>query len=113
MKSAGRVLQDHGLRVIIVDDERWLAIANMHRGLSKIFENTQWSARPGAQGVWVQALRRLPHQVSKDALYFGSVSRATLLPLKLCLPDNIDDALDIRKKPVSNGHSEPPDWDRF
>lgn len=84
--TALRLIQEAGLKVIDDSGEKWLAVANMHRGLSRIFDGTQWAARPGAMGGWVQALRRLPHKVPKKALWFGVTCKGTLLPIHLCLP---------------------------
>lgn len=83
---ANKTLQEVGLKIVQVEGEPWLAVANVHRGLAKLFEGTQWGSRPGAQGVWVQSLRRLPHKVPAKALWFGCTSKATLLPLHICLP---------------------------
>ena len=82
---ANRTLMDYGLKVVFHDHKEWLAIANMHRGLAKIFEATQWAARPGATGVWVQAIRRLPHLVPEKAIWFGALSRVTMVPAGICL----------------------------
>jgi energy-coupling factor transporter ATP-binding protein EcfA2 len=56
----------------------WLAVANGHRGLDRIFWGTPWQG-----GVWPTELRRMPGaRASLDKLGFGGVqSRATLLPL--------------------------------
>jgi len=85
-ENANKILQEVGLKIVQVEGDPWLAVANVHRGLAKLFEGTQWGARPGAQGVWVQSLRRLPHRVPTKALWFGCTSKATLLPLSVCLP---------------------------
>lgn len=90
MRSAEKLLLDHGIKIVVKDGVQHVAIANMHRGLMKIYEKTQWAARAGAQGVWVQALRRLPHEPSAGVLWFGSASRATLLPIELCMPSSAD-----------------------
>jgi hypothetical protein len=89
-RSAEKLLVDYGLKIVCENGVDYLAVANMHRGLSKIFENTQWGARPGAQGVWVQSLRRLPHLRPEKALWFGAASKATLIELKLCLASSLD-----------------------
>ncbi|HWK44907.1 MAG TPA: hypothetical protein VNT30_09310 [Stellaceae bacterium] len=95
---ADRVLQEAGVKVCAEDGgkpiklDRYLAVASSHRGLSKIYAGTQWADAPGAQGVWVQSLRRLPHLVplgangKPKAIWIGSTVKATLLPLALCLP---------------------------
>lgn len=75
-----------GLKLVTHENKLWLAIANCHQGLSRIFEGSHWAGRPGTQGVWVQALRRLPHFVPKKALWFGVPSKATLIPLEICMP---------------------------
>lgn len=85
-ETALRLLLEAGLKVVDDAGQKWLAVANMHRGLSRIYDGTQWAARPGAIGTWVQALRRLPHKVPKKALWFGVTCKGTLLPIHLCLP---------------------------
>lgn len=63
----------------------WLAVANSHRGLDRIYDGSQWAGRPGAPGVWVQSLRRLPHLVPEKPVWIGSACRVTLLPLEQCI----------------------------
>ena len=90
---ANGMLGTYGLKVIVDrhspgDVKRWLAIANYHQGLAKLFEGTHWAGKSGAQGVWVQAFRRLPGaERSSGAVWFaGAVARATLVPLALAIP---------------------------
>ncbi|WP_448207278.1 hypothetical protein [Azospirillum sp. sgz302134] len=83
---AGKLLMEAGLKVLDFEGETWLAVANQHRGLSRIYDGTQWAGRPGATGTWVQALRRLQHKVPEKALWFGVTVKGTLLPIALCLP---------------------------
>jgi hypothetical protein len=85
-EKANRVLQEHGLKVMQFEAQQWVAVANFHRGLMRVFDGSQWAGKAGAQGVWVQALRRLPHKVPKDPQWVGALTRVTLLPLHLCLP---------------------------
>lgn len=86
IEYARELLQEHGLKIVDFEGETWVGVSNMHRGLTRIFDRTQWASRPGAMGVWVQSLRRLPHKVPKKAIWFGVSTKATLLPLHLCLP---------------------------
>lgn len=80
---ANKTLGLYGLKVVDEADQRWLAIANQHAGLSEIFQGTHWATRSGAMGVWVQSLRRLPgSRRATRALWFsGAVCKATLVPL--------------------------------
>lgn len=59
--NAERVLGNYGMRVMKREGDRQaLLVANDHQGVARIFQGTHWAAKSGAQGVWVQALRRLP-----------------------------------------------------
>jgi hypothetical protein len=70
----------------------WLAIANNHQGLARLFETptrSHWAGRSGTVGVWVQAARRVPG-ASWDTppLRFNGVSvRVTLVPMQCALPE--------------------------
>lgn len=81
--DANQVLVNFGLKRVRHEGEHWLAVANSHRGLAKLYEGTHWGSRSGAQGVWVQALRRLPHRVPPKPIWLGGPCRVTLLPLEL------------------------------
>lgn len=85
-RRANELIQELGIKVVPYEGQTYLAVANMHRGLTRIFADTQWGARPGAMGVWVQALRRLPHQVPKKAIWIGASVKTTLVPIDICLP---------------------------
>jgi len=100
--EANSVLQECGLKLVTENCRQYLAVANMHRGLTRIFENTQWAAQPGADGVWVQSLRRLEHIVPKKPYWFGVAARCTLLPVALCLPDG------TAPKPADDPQPNPP-----
>jgi hypothetical protein len=77
---AGLKLQPHG-------GQDYLAVANAHRGLARIFERTEWQSRSGLDGPWRQVLRRVPgHIVFDKTIWFGTASRATLVPLDVCVP---------------------------
>jgi hypothetical protein len=111
VRNAEKLLLDYGIKLVtdLGTGIQYLAIANIHRGLSKIFENTQWGARPGTQGVWVQSLRRLPHLRDNKTYWFGSQSKATLIELKLCLEASIEDAPPATPAPEPNDRPEPDD----
>jgi hypothetical protein len=85
--EAMRALGQYGLRLDA--RTRTLQIANSHSGLAGLFKDTRWAARSGSQGVWVQAVRRLPGaDRSSGPLWFaGAPSRATLVPLDAVLSD--------------------------
>lgn len=109
VNEANQVLQTFGLRIVgnaeIVKlygvrtlrdlpegiAPPYLAVANSHPSVAQIFAGTHWGSRSGAQGVWVQALRRLegatvPHKPlwlsGDDSNSIRSAShRVTLIPL--------------------------------
>lgn len=84
--EANNILGTYGLKVIEGGDTRkkYLAVANYHRGLDQIFQNSHWAGKSGTQGVWVQALRRLPgaDRGKKPVWFTGKASRCTLIPLE-------------------------------
>jgi hypothetical protein len=75
-KDAVHALGGCGLRVC--RDTLTLQVANMHAGLKVLYAGTRW-----ADGVWVQALRRLrgADRSSGPMWFAGAASRATLVPL--------------------------------
>jgi hypothetical protein len=61
--------------------------------------------------VWVQALRRVPgHVVPKQVVWFGGPSRATLLPLALCIED---EELRQAPPPLPFDPDDPPERGEF
>lgn len=81
-EDAQDVLARHGLRVESFDESLWLAIANNHEGLRRLFENTKWHSPAGATGGWVQLLKRIDGAVSHGAIRFmRRPSRCVLVPL--------------------------------
>ena len=89
-------LGQYGLRLWIdthAPHEEFLAVANAHQGLQAIFAGTHWSARSGAAGVWVQALRRVPGaRVGRPMRFNGVNMRCTLIPLQQLDPPDKDKA---------------------
>lgn len=92
-KSARRLLGAFGMAIVPARPPvpAYLAIANNHQGLAPIFAGTPWAAMPGAQPVWVQALRRLAAawagvECSTPKNFAGAISRAVLLPLAVACP---------------------------
>lgn len=107
--EAAAVLQTYGLRLVdnvacvklygcgSVKDlpagiaPPYLAVANSHPAVAQIYAGTHWAGKSGANGVWVQALRRLEGAVvpprplwlsGSDATEIRSAShRVTLIPL--------------------------------
>lgn len=81
-----RVLMNWGVKVVDKDGKLWLAVANRHTGLARLFEGTQWAGRPGADGVWRQSLERLAEREQGQVgvqIWFGVNARSTLLPIEL------------------------------
>lgn len=61
----------------------FLAVANEHQALARIFDNTTWQG-----SVWKQALQRNPGAISGVRTKFGHVNvRATLVPLYAVLDE--------------------------
>jgi hypothetical protein len=84
--DARRTLGMFGLAVWteLETNRRYLAVANQHRGLAPLFDNTHWQAYGGTIGVWVQTLRRLPGARKGPSIYMGGgSSRTTIIPLAL------------------------------
>lgn len=73
----------------------FVGIAHKHTGLSKLYAQTQWGSRPGADGVWRQSLDRLSDRHGGDkeckstSIWVGGSTRATILPLHICLPREV------------------------
>jgi hypothetical protein len=93
--GAQRTLAEVGIKVDYQGgpQPRWIIIGCQHQGLTRLFDGTRWAGRPGATAVYVQALKRLPHELPRDSkgrpkpIYVGgSTMRAILLPIDLCLP---------------------------
>ena len=74
--DANKVLQTFGLKVVSEMGVKRLAVANSHEGLSRLFVGSRW-----ADGVWVQALRRVSGAEPRDSLRFaGFKVRCTVIP---------------------------------
>ncbi|MEQ8345066.1 MAG: hypothetical protein RIB84_23830 [Sneathiellaceae bacterium] len=75
-ECAKKALRNHGLAVVEQGGGMWLAVANSHSGLARLFVGTPW------QDAWRTPLRRVHGAVSApDKISFGGVkARATLLP---------------------------------
>lgn len=93
MERATLILGQYGLKLWIDphnDHQEYLAVANAHQGLQTIFAGTHWSARSGAAGVWVQALRRIPGARVGAPMRFNGVNmRCTLVPLQQIDPPDV------------------------
>ena len=96
---AARLLLEIGLKVVWERNqggaiESWLAVANTHAGLAKVFQNSRWASRPGTGGGWVQALLRLPgarRPVGRDGkpktIWFGCACKGIIIPSDFWLPE--------------------------
>ena len=81
-----------GLKPIFKDNCWWLAIANNHQGLARVFETptrSHWAGRSGTVGVWVQAARNVPGATwdNRNLRFNGAQSRVTLVPMALVMPE--------------------------
>lgn len=96
-QAAARDLEAVGLKLVQSMGEElpkgwWLAIANSHQGLARLFETptrTHWAARSGTVGVWVQAARRVPGAIwaDKQLRFNGVRMRVTFVPIGFVLPE--------------------------
>lgn len=100
--EAARVLGMYGLKIVKHEDAQFLAVANSHVELNKIFEGT-----PFLGGVWSQALRRLDGAVvprgakgkPKNIWFPGGEAKATLLPIALLVDPNNERERRSRREP--------------
>lgn len=85
------MLSSYGLRVMVqpetqpsdTDWDGFLAVANAHANLNRLFGNTHWAARSGAAGVWRQTLARAPDaQAGRPVSFRGIKQRTVLVPLR-------------------------------
>lgn len=91
-RDARKVIGSYGMRIEVSNGEKFLAVANTHRGLQTIYEKTRWNTPSGMLGVWTQSLRRVRGaRVGGQALYFGgSTARYVLIPLSAVpMPDPV------------------------
>jgi hypothetical protein len=88
--DANRGLATYGLRVVMERGQWWLAVANQHRELGNIFQETKWRGRGGTSGGWRQALLRAPGAMPRAASlrFEGLQSRVVLVPIEVCLNDD-------------------------
>jgi hypothetical protein len=97
---AEKTLRRFGVLVIEGDEKprpiQWIAIANQHPALTRIYANTKWNTPAGSdESVWKQALSSIPgHRASPKTLWFGLTSRAVLLPAQTVIRLEANDAND-------------------
>ena len=90
--QANKVLTTYGIKVVKEAGHSYLAVANSHEGLAKLYQGSQWATRSGAsEAPWVRQLRRLPGViVAPKTVWIGTACRATLVPLALVFPPDTD-----------------------
>jgi len=92
-ESAQKALASYGLRLVEELDQtkrrrvRWLAIANQHNGLARVYDRTIWAGRSGTSGGWRQTLLRAPGAMPREASlrFEGLQSRVVLVPYGVAL----------------------------
>ncbi|MFA5580520.1 MAG: hypothetical protein WDA25_01045 [Paracoccaceae bacterium] len=85
-RNAEKQLYVYGLRVVErrADNSRWLAVANAHQGLARLFAGSHWQARSGAAGVWGQSLQRLAGALAgQNVRINGRGTKCVLVPMAL------------------------------
>jgi hypothetical protein len=62
-----------GIGIKLIKDKRdrdnkvwWIAIANSHNQLLRMFRDTDWSGLPGAPGAWSQMMERVPGALARN-----------------------------------------------
>lgn len=86
--DANKALASAGLRVMVQSGVWWLAVANQHQHLSRVYQGTIWAGRSGTSGGWRQVMLRAPGAlVPPNALRFGAgvSQRVVMLPLLVAL----------------------------
>lgn len=94
--NAQAALARVGLRVELATDERgrpvmldgggqdgWLAVANSHPQLARLFERSRWAGRAGTAGAWKGVLEQAPGARLSGTVRFGArTSRCVCVPLR-------------------------------
>lgn len=87
-EAAQRALFSLGLRVDMKNGVWWLAVANQHQALSRVFQGSIWAGRSNTTGGWRQVLMRVPGaMVPASAIRFGAghQQRGVVVPLLTAL----------------------------
>lgn len=92
-KVAEAILKRHGVRIIDHQGKRYVAIANQHPALTRIYAGTVWNTPAGAsESVWKQALMRVSGAIpSPKAVWFTVTSRAVYVPVDKVIGQAADD----------------------
>lgn len=98
--AAKRALGTVGLGVRRDNGGQWLAVANSHQGVVRLFEGSHWAGASGTLGVWVQALRRVPRAWAGKHRFAGFEGRCTFVPMDAVLkvsigPMGVREAADV------------------
>ncbi len=90
--ACNKVLGTFGLKVIdkgaVPGETWWLAVANRHTMLGTLFDfsGSPWATPAGQSGAWARSLQRVDgHQTTGSMRFDGAGSRATLIPVSLCV----------------------------
>lgn len=91
-----RALRRMGLAVMYGRDAetkhlKWLAVANQHPVLQKVFEGTPWAGKAGASSPWTQSLKRFTGTIAGQLVSFGSVKSRALLILDAYVLEHLGD----------------------
>ena len=90
--SARKTLMRYGMKIIEDDivsagpnaKIHFLFIANSHKALVDIFQNTDWTGAAGATGGWISALSRLEgaYRAPKNVRCGGWSGRGLIIPVQ-------------------------------
>lgn len=85
-REAQRCLQNIGIlyqeKPVNGKPVKLVHFANDHQGLADLFRESHWRAESGTNGVWTQALRRVPGAVADQQRFTGVKKRCTCVPLE-------------------------------
>ncbi|MBE2191879.1 MAG: hypothetical protein IAE63_06840 [Alphaproteobacteria bacterium] len=94
VKEARRALENVGLKVSdkLIDGKRvwFLSVANEHQGLTGLFRDAHWIGQSGADGVWVQALRRVRDAKPDQQRFSGMRLSCTTIPFPSIFGEDAD-----------------------
>lgn len=84
--EANAVLVQYGLKVVRRGETVYLAVANSHEALNRLFAGTKWQG-----GVWRQSLGRIDGADLANLKFGGYGSRCVLVPLDAIMGDPAED----------------------
>lgn len=66
----------------------YLWVAYRHAGTARLYEGSRWRAGGEGVGPWIQPLSRLAGAAPNQSFHCGAQTKAVLLPIEHCLPED-------------------------